>query len=144
MKYIIHRIQTSTYTVHRFEVHKISFCKKIMPPAIAVLGSVFPKKDKIWILLFEFFFGQNYSWQYVSTFEIMLVGMCLEHNPFSTFCLIWPNSIIKKNLNFWFWIHLDPKPISIDQIGSGPCPHIQFSEGSWGNFSAMQKMSRRT
>ena len=68
-KYIIYRIQTSTYTVHRFEVHKISFCKKIMPPAIAVLGSVCP----IWILLFEFFFGQNYSWQCVHLKSCWLV-----------------------------------------------------------------------
>ena len=34
----------------------------------------------------------------------------------------------EKNLNFLFWMHMDPKPISNDQVGSGsgPCAHTKF------------------
>ena len=69
----------------------------------------------------------------------------LEHNPFSTFCLIWPNSITKKSLNFgYLWKHLDPKPIYNDQVGSGPCAHTKLSEATWDKICTVQKLSKKT
>jgi hypothetical protein len=51
----------------------------------------------------------------------------LGHDPFSTFCLIWQNSIskenLKKNLNFCLCTPLHPKLFLNDQVGSGPGPH---------------------
>ena len=51
------------------------------------------------------FFGPIYSWLCVLSYDISYIHLkscwltkeCLEHDPFSTFCLIWPNSISKKN-----------------------------------------------
>ena len=67
-------------------------------------------------------------------------------DPFSTFCLIWPNSISKKNgeknTNFSFWIPLDPKPIFNDQVGSGPCAYTKSA--SRCKVSRGQIMSRKS
>ena len=45
---------------------------------------------------------------------------CLDHDPFSTFCLTWPNSISKKN-GRKSKLLICPKPISNDQVGPTPC-----------------------
>ena len=49
-----------------------------------------------------------------------------------------------KYLNFWFGIHLHPKTISNDQVGSCPCPYTKILEVPWGEVSLEQKMSRKT
>ena len=38
-----------------------------------------------------------------------------------------------------FWIPLDPKPISNDQVGSGPCAHTKFLDATWCKVSTGQK-----
>ena len=51
------------------------------------------------------FFSPNYSWLCVLLYDISKIHLkscwltqeCLKHVPFSIFCLIWPNSISKKN-----------------------------------------------
>ena len=49
----------------------------------------------------NFFFGPNYSWLYVLSYGISYIHLkssrltqeCLEHGPFSTFCLIWQGGV---------------------------------------------------
>ena len=49
-----------------------------------------------------------------------------------------PTHIHKGNQCHVLWL-LDPKPISNDQVGSGPCPHSKFLEASRGKISIGQK-----
>ena len=90
----------------------------------------------------------SYGISYIHLKSSWLTQDCLEDDSFSTFCLIWPNSISKKNgeknLNFSFWIPLDPKPIFNDQVGSGPYAHTTFSSATRCKVSRGPKRSRKT
>ena len=100
---------------------------------------------------FELFLGPNYSWiclislgiQYSPFKSCWLTQESLKHDPFSTFSLIDPNSIIKKNgkksklfqigfgskcfQNQNFWIQVDLKPILNDQVGYGTRYKLKMS-----------------
>ena len=59
------------------------------------------KECQILILDFDIFFYLNYCWQCVLSYGVSYIHLkscwltqeSLEHDPFSIFCLIWPNSI---------------------------------------------------
>ena len=68
----------------------------------------------------------SYGISYIHLKSCWLTQESLEHDPFSTFGLICPNSICEKNLtknrNFLYWMHLDLKSYSNDQVGSHYVP----------------------